>query len=166
MQINFSSEESYSILHYTEAETSKVSCRKDSSELKIAADLASQFYWRTFIKEKINIARLKGKLFMENARYHLLLDNDKKNAIGCRPLVHWSSPDSEKLLRTLSKMGINATVEHRSSDTESQTICVVHTQDPYKALIEIGTTSTVITTAEENVASLIYKAVDNILDLI
>lgn len=100
---------------------------------------------------------------MENARHHLFLCNDPKHSLRNSPLVHWGLPDSEKLLAALSKVGINASLESISG-TESETVCIVHTQDPCKALIEIGTTRTVITTADENVASLIYKAVDNILD--
>ncbi|XP_061352892.1 uncharacterized protein LOC133297719 isoform X2 [Gastrolobium bilobum] len=164
MRISFSSEKPFSVLYYAEGETLKVAYRKDSSELKIATDLASQFYWITFKKEEINIARLKGDLLMENARHHLLLDNEKKNSLRNRPLIHWGLPDSEKLLGALSKVGINASMEHSMSDAESQTVCKVHTQDPYKALIEIGTTGTIITTADDNVASLIYKAVSSILD--
>lgn len=164
MQIRFSCEKSSSVLYYTEAETLKVSCQKDISQSKIAADLASQFYWKTFKNEGINIASLKGKLLMENASHYLFLDNDKKSSSRNRSLVHGALPDSEKLLAALSKVGINASMEHGMDDAESQTVCIVHTEDPYKALIEIGTTSTIITTADGNVASLINKAIDNILD--
>ncbi|CAL0326246.1 unnamed protein product [Lupinus luteus] len=160
LQINFPIEKPFSVLHYTEAETLKVSCQKNSSELKIAKDLASHLYRITFKNQQIQICRLKGELFMENARYHLLPDNDPKHSLS-RPLVHCSLPDSEKLLAALSKVGINASLEP-ISETESQTVCILHTHDPCKALIEIGTTSTVITTAGQNVASLIYKVVDNI----
>ncbi|XP_027341672.1 integrator complex subunit 9 [Abrus precatorius] len=162
--ISFSSEKSFSVLYYTEAETLKVSYRKDNLELKIASDLASQFYWKTFIKEEINIARLKGELLVENAKHHLLLDNNQNNSSRDRPLVHCGLPDSEKLLAALSNMGINASVENIVSDAKSQTRCIIHTHDPYKALIEIGTTRTIVTTADGNVASLIYKTLDNILD--
>ncbi|KAH1159561.1 hypothetical protein AAZX31_11G180000 [Glycine max] len=166
LHINFSSEKkSFSVLYYTEAETLKVPYRKDSSELKIATDLASHFYWKTFKKEEINIAKLKGELLMENGRHHLLFDNDNKNSLSNnRSLVHWGLPDSEKLMAALSKMGISGNIQHGVSDAKSQTVCIVHIQDPYKASIEIGTTSTIITTADENVAAFIYKIVDNILD--
>ncbi|KAE9584806.1 putative KH-domain/beta-lactamase-domain protein, archaea [Lupinus albus] len=160
LQVNFPSEKSFSVLHYTEAETLKVSCPKNSSELKIAKDLSSQLYRITFKNQQLQICRLKGELFMENSRYHLLPDTDPKHSLS-RPLVCCGLPDSEKLLAALSKVGINASLEP-ISDTESQTVCILHTQDPCKALIEIGTTSAVITTADENVASLIYKVVDTI----
>ncbi|TKY49683.1 Integrator complex subunit 9 [Spatholobus suberectus] len=164
LQINFSSAKSFPVLYYTEAETLKVPYQKGSLELKIATDLASQFYWKTFKKEEINITKLKGELLMENARHHLLLDNDNQSSMRNRSLVHCGLPDSEKLMAALSKMGIGGVIQHGMSDAKSQTLCIIHIQDPYKALIEIGTTSTIITTADDNVASLIYKIVDNILD--
>ncbi|KAK7359329.1 hypothetical protein VNO77_01284 [Canavalia gladiata] len=162
----FSSEMSFSVLYYTEAETLKVSYRKKGLELKIATDLASQFYWKTFKKEEINIARLKGELLVENAKHLLLQDNDKKNSSRNRLLVHWGLPDSEKLVGALANLGISALLEHGKSDAKSQTVCTVQLREPYKALIEIGTTSTSITTDDENVASLIYKTLDNILDAV
>lgn len=161
LRINLSSEKSSSVLYYTEAETLKVPYRKNSSELKVSTDLASQFYWKTLKKEEINITRLKGELLMENARHRLVLDNDNKKSL--RSLVHCGLPDSEKLMASLSKMGIGGVIEHATIDAKSQTVRIIHIQDPCKALIEIGNTSTIITTADENVA-LIYKIVDNILD--
>ncbi|KAK7401332.1 hypothetical protein VNO78_12728 [Psophocarpus tetragonolobus] len=159
LQINFSSDQSFSVLYYTEAETLKVPYRRDSSELKIATDLASQFYWKMFKKEEINVTKLKGELLMENSRHHLLLNNDNKTSLGS--LIHRSLPDSEKLMAALSKMSISGVVRHDMGDAKS---LVIDIQDPYKALIEIGLTSTTITTADQNVASSIYKIVDNILD--
>jgi len=101
---------------------------------------------------------------MENARHHLLLENDNKNSSSNnKSLEHWGLPDSEKLMAALSRMGISGNIEHGTSDTKSQTACIIHIQDPYKASIEIGTTGTIITTANENVASSIYKIIDNIL---
>jgi integrator complex subunit 9 len=149
-------------LYYTEAETLKVSSQKDSSDLKIAADLASQFYWKTFKKEGINVTRLKGNLLMENGRHHL--DNNKKTSKSTSSLVRCGLADYNKLLPALSEMGINASMELVKDDADSQNVCLVHTEEPYKALIEIGNTSTVIKTADANVASIHYKAIDNILD--
>ncbi|ESW32006.1 hypothetical protein PHAVU_002G285400 [Phaseolus vulgaris] len=163
LQTNLSSENSFSVLYYTEAETLKVPYRKHSSEIKIATDLASHFYWKTFKKEEINITKLKGELLMENGRHHLLLENDNKNSSSNKSLEHLGLPDSEKLMAALSKMGISGNIEHGMSDAKSQTACTIHIHDPYKASIEIGTTGTIITTADENVASSIYKIIDNIL---
>ncbi|KAK2450551.1 integrator complex subunit [Trifolium repens] len=162
LKTSFSCEKSFSVLYYTEAETLKVSSQKDSSDLKIAADLASQFYWKTFKKEGINVTRLKGNLLMENGRHHL--DNNKKTSKSTRSLVRCGLADYNKLLPALSEMGINASMELVKDDVESHNVCVVHTEEPYKALIEIGNTSTVIKTADANVASIHYKAIDNILD--
>jgi len=191
--MSFSCEKSFSVSYYTEAETLKVPCQKESSELKmsfpyessfsvsyytkaeflkvpcqkeISEYLASQFYWKTFRKEGINVTKLKGKLLMENGRHHLLLDDDKKTSLRNSSLVRCGLTDYHKLIPELSKMGINASMELVKDDVESQNVCLVHTEEPYKALIEIGKTSTVITTAESdaNVASILYKAIDNILD--
>ncbi|WJX88274.1 non-specific serine/threonine protein kinase [Trifolium repens] len=162
LKTSFSCEKSFSVLYYTEAETLKVSSQKDSSDLKIAADLASQFYWKTFKKEGINVTRLKGNLLMENGRHHL--DNNKKTSKSTSSLVRCGLADYNKLLPALSEMGINASMELVKEDVESQNVCVVHTEEPYKALIEIGNTSTVIKTADANVASIHYKAIDKILD--
>jgi integrator complex subunit 9 len=115
-----------------------VSSQKDSSDLKIAADLASQFYWKTFKKEGINVTRLKGNLLMENGRHHL--DNNKKTSKSTNSLVRCGLADYNKLLPALSEMGINASMELVKDDVESQNVCVVHTEEPYKALIEIGNT--------------------------
>lgn len=156
--MRFPCENSFSVLYYTEAETLKVSYPKDNPELKIATDLVS------LKNEGINIARLKGKLLMENGRHHLLLDNDKITSSRHSSLVHCGLPDSEKLLAALSKIGVNAYMELGMDDAESKNVCIVHTEDPYKALIEIGTTSTIITSADANVASIIFKAIDNILN--
>lgn len=100
---------------------------------------------------------------MENGRHHLLLENDNKNSSSNKSLEHLGLPDSEKLMAALSKMGISGNIEHGMSDAKSQTACTIHIHDPYKASIEIGTTGTIITTADENVASSIYKIIDNIL---
>ena len=101
---------------------------------------------------------------MEHAEHHLFLGDEQENSSKNRTLLHWGSLDLEKLLAALSKMGINSSVEDGKRDAESQTACVVHIQDPHRALIEVGTRSTIITAANENVASLIYEAIDNILD--
>lgn len=164
LKTSFTNEKSFSVLYYTEAETLKVSRQKDNSEIKIAADLASQFYWKTFKKEEINVTRLKGKLLVENGRHHLFLDNDKKTSSGNSSLLRCGLLDSNKFLAALSKMGINASMERGTNDAGSTNVCIIHTEEPYKALIEIGNTSTAITTVDDSIASILYKAIDNILD--
>lgn len=163
-RISFSSTNSFSVSHYTEGETLKVSCKKDNSEIKIATDLASKFHWKKLKKQDIDISRLKGELFMEKAKHHLFMGGKQENSLHSRPLLHWGSPDLGKLLGALSKLGINATLEHCMSNTESQKTCILRVQDPHRALIEIGATNTVITAANKNVASIIFEAIDSILD--
>ncbi|KAF7836168.1 integrator complex subunit 9 [Senna tora] len=162
--ISFSSANSFSVSHYHEGQTLRVPCQKGNTKLKISADLASKFHWKKLEKEDINISRLKGELCMRNAKHHLLLGNDQENSSNNRPMLHWGSPDLGKLLDALSKMGIKATPEHDMSNTEPQNACRLHVQDPHRALIEVGETNTVITAANENVASLIFNVIDSILD--
>ncbi|MED6205684.1 hypothetical protein PIB30_019983 [Stylosanthes scabra] len=152
--ISFPSEKFRSVLFYTEGETSKVLC-KDGLELKIPATPASNFYWNAFKEQEISLARLNGELVVENGRYRLLLDNNEKNSNGRTNLV----PDLEKLLAAFTNLGINASVEHQKMNIP----CVIHTHEPYKAVMEIGTSGVVITTSAENVASHLYKALDSVL---
>ncbi|XP_028788858.1 integrator complex subunit 9 isoform X2 [Neltuma alba] len=163
-QISFSSANSFTTSYYTEGKTLRVPCQKDNIELKIATDLASQFHWKKLKEGDINISRLKGELFLENAKHHLLLQNEQEDSSKRRPLLHWGSPDMGRLLTALSKLGINATLERVKSNTESQSTCILHVQDPHRALIQVGATSTVITAANENVANLIFEAIDSIMD--
>ncbi len=60
-------------------------------------------------------------------------------------------------------MGINGSVEQGADNGKSEQTCIVHVHEPKKALIEIGT-STVISAVDENLASQIFEAIDNILD--
>lgn len=163
-QISLSSANSFSISHYAEGVTLRVPCQNDNSEFQISTDLASKFHFKKLKKEDINISRLKGELFMEKAKHHLQLGNELGNSSSNRPLLHWGSPDIGKLLTALSKLGINATLEHDMSNTESQNTCRLHVQDPHRALIEVSETDTVVAAANEDVASLIFDAVDSILD--
>lgn len=142
----------------------RVPCLKDNIELKIATDLASQFHWKNLSNEDINVSRLKGELFLENGKHHLFLRDEEENSKKQRPLLHWGSPDIGRFLTALSKLGINATLEYVKSNNESQTTCVLHVQDPHRALIEVGATSTFITAANENVAKLIFEVIDSIMD--
>lgn len=163
-RISFSSASSFTVSHYTEGKTLRVPCQKDNTELKIATDLASQFQWKKLKKEDINISRLKGELFLENAKHHLFLQNQQEDSSKNRPLLHWGSPDMGRLLTALSKLGINTTLEHVTSNTEPHSTCVLHVQEPHRASIEVGATCTVITAANEDVASLIFEAIDSIMD--
>ncbi|KAJ7949326.1 Integrator complex subunit 9 [Quillaja saponaria] len=162
-QISLSNAKSFSVFHYTEDDTLHVPCQKDSSVFEIATDLASQFHWKKLMQENFNISRLKGELSIDHGKYHLLVGKEQGSSSKHSSLLHWGSPDVQKLLAALSKMGINGSLEQGISDTESETVHVVHVQD-YKGLIKVGTRSTVISAADESLASLIFEAVDSVLD--
>ena len=134
---------------------------KLNSELDIATELASQLNWIKLKHENINIARLEGELSVEQGKHRLLPGNERVNSSQNRLLLHWGSVNLESLVTALRKMGINASVEQGTSGTESE--CFVRVE-PNKALIEINATGTVISTADEKLASLIFEAIRSSLD--
>ncbi|KAG6679845.1 hypothetical protein I3842_13G011400 [Carya illinoinensis] len=165
-KVRFTNVNPFSVFHYSENKTLIIPSLKDSSELEIATDLAFQFQWRNLKHENMNITRLKGELHVAHGKHWLHSGNkpSKSNSSKSRPLLHWGTPDLETLLSILSKMGINASVEQGVGVEGSKKACIVHVHDPKKALIEIGDTGTVISAVDENLASLIFEAMDSILD--
>ncbi|KAK2985427.1 hypothetical protein RJ640_006065 [Escallonia rubra] len=83
-----------------------------------------------------------------------------------RPLLHWGAMDLESLLAALQKMGIEGSVEQGMSDAGSEIASVLHIFEPSKALIEVKATTTVSSTSDESLASLISEAVNTILNSI
>ncbi|VVA28907.1 PREDICTED: integrator complex subunit [Prunus dulcis] len=148
---------SCSTFHYCVNETLHIPSLKDNSELEIATDLASQFNWRNLKQENINMTRLKGELCVDHGRQRLSTGNQESSE--SRPLVHWGSTDLEKLLVVLSNRGIKATLGD-AFGSESESASLVHVHDPNQALIEVRTTSTVISTADESLASIIFEAIE------
>ncbi|KAL5829590.1 hypothetical protein ACOSQ3_019058 [Xanthoceras sorbifolium] len=162
--VRFSNINSFSVSHYFENETLHIPSLKGSPELEITTDLASQLNWRNLEQRKLNITRLKGELLIEQGKHRLLSRNEQASSSQNRPFLHWGSPDPEDLLAVLSKMGINGHVERGMRDAESDEACIVHVQDPNKALIEVRATGTVISAADENLASRIFEAVVDVLE--
>ncbi|XP_021833198.1 uncharacterized protein LOC110773011 isoform X2 [Prunus avium] len=113
------------------------------------------------VLENINMTRLKGELCVDQGRQQLSTGNQESSE--SRPLVHWGSPDLEKLLVVLSNRGIKATLSD-AFGSESESASLVHVHDPNQALIEVRTTSTVISTADESLASIIFEAIGSVLD--
>ncbi|KAL5762562.1 hypothetical protein ACOSP7_018826 [Xanthoceras sorbifolium] len=138
--VRFSNINSFSVSHYFENETLHIPSLKGSPELKITTDLASQLNWRNLEQRKLNITRLKGELLIEQGKHRLLSRNEQASSSQNRPFLHWGSPHPEDLLAVLSKMGINGHVERGMRDAESDEACIVHVQDPNKALIEVRAT--------------------------
>ncbi|ONI20739.1 hypothetical protein PRUPE_2G031500 [Prunus persica] len=160
-QISSLKSNSCSTFHYCVNETLRIPSLKDNSELEIATDLASQFNWRNLKQENINMTRLKGELCVDHGRQRLSTGNQESSE--SRPLVHWGSTDLEKLLVVLSNRGIKATLGD-AFGSESESASLVHVHDPNQALIEVRTTSTVISTADESLASIIFEAIGSVLD--
>ncbi|XP_024041486.1 integrator complex subunit 9 homolog isoform X2 [Citrus clementina] len=162
--VSFSDVTSFSVSHYSENETIHIPSLKESAELEIAADIASKFQWRMLKQKKMNITRLKGRLFVNHGKHQLLPENEPGGSSQTRPFLHWGSPDPENLLAELSKMGINGSVERCMTDAESEDGFTVKVQDPEKSMIEVRAAVTVISAADKNLASPIVKAMENILE--
>ncbi|KAL6981129.1 non-specific serine,threonine protein kinase [Sarracenia purpurea var. burkii] len=111
----------------------------------------------------MHIAKLKGELSVENSKHRLVCGNDQVVASSeSRMLLHWGSVNLQNLLSALQDIGINPCVERGMSDTESEYI--VRVLEPKRALIEINAAGTVISTADEKLASLIYEVICKSLD--
>ncbi|KAA8519166.1 hypothetical protein F0562_013422 [Nyssa sinensis] len=158
------STDSFSFIHYSENGTLRLPSFKDYAELDIAIDLASQLCWTKFKLENMNMARLKGELFIKQSKHRLLPGEEQVVSLRCRPLLHWGMRDLDNLLTALQKMGINGSVEQSKSGADSENASIVHIVEPSNALIEVNATSSVISTADENLASLVTQAICSSLD--
>ncbi|OMO75685.1 hypothetical protein CCACVL1_16109 [Corchorus capsularis] len=157
------SEENTIFLYSENDETLCIPSPKESTSIEIATDLASGFQWKMLEEE--NITRLEGELFMDHGKHRLLSRSQPADSNQQRPLLHWGSPDLKRLLTELSKMGINGTIKQVMDDAESVSAAgIVDIHDPKKALINVQETGTVIISADENLASDIVKAIENVLD--
>ncbi|GAB4827838.1 hypothetical protein Ancab_034723 [Ancistrocladus abbreviatus] len=151
-----------SFLNYSENETLRVPSLKCSSELEIATHLASEFRWRKLRQVDVTITRLKGELLMDHGKQRLLPGNESMDSSQSRPLLHWGSLELETLLTSLQKMGINGSVE--AAGDESGGCFQVHVTEPGKALIEVQPKHTIVSAADEHLGSVIFEAIDSILD--
>lgn len=162
--VSFSEVTSFSVSHYSENETIHIPSLKESTELEIAADIASKFQWRMLKQKKLNITRLKGRLFVNCGKHQLLSENEREGSSQTGSFLHWGSPDPENLLAELSNMGINGSVERCTTDAESEEGFTVKVQDPQRSLIEVRAAVSVISAADKNLASRIVQAMENILE--
>lgn len=161
MKISFPKSMPFLVLPYTENETLSIR-RLKSSELEIPMDLATQFNFKKLKQEHISVTRLKGELIVGHGKHHLLSRN-KPAELKCRHIMYWGSPDVESLLAALSKMGIKGTIGGSMMDADSESVSTVQIHEPNRACIEIRATSTVITAADENLASHISVAISSVL---
>ena len=153
--------ESLPCLFYTENETFRLPSSKNVSQLNIAADLASKL---TFLKinEDLTISRLKGELFVYQGKHYLSAEEHPEFS-DMRPLVHWGKVDLNSLLFALEKSGVKGSIEKVNIE-DGHASNVLHVFEPANALIQVQETSTVISTCDESLASLISDAVHSILN--
>ncbi|GKU91295.1 hypothetical protein SLEP1_g5194 [Rubroshorea leprosula] len=158
--------ESNKIYLYHENEMLCIPRMNHSTEIEIVTDLAYTFKVKSWKQE--SMSRLRGELFMEHGKYRLLSGSKTANSQQQRLLLHWGSPDLEKLLTELSKKGIDGSIKQVNGgaidgaepENPATTLLVHH---PSKALIEVREACTVITAADENLASQISDAMDSVL---
>ncbi|PON58150.1 Integrator complex subunit [Trema orientale] len=151
----------FSVLHYSENETLLISSLK-SSEVELPMELATQFHFKKLKQEHISVARLKGELLVGNSK-HQLISGSKQADQKCRPVLCWGSPDIETLLAVLSERGIKGTVGGGTMDSKFENVSVVHVHEPNRACIEIRVTTSVVTAADEDLASQISDAICSVL---
>ncbi|XP_074368940.1 uncharacterized protein LOC141708970 [Apium graveolens] len=157
---------SMSLKYFSGKETSWIPELKTTSELQIATDLTLQFQWKKLNNKETSIARMNGQLLSEHGKQRLIFQKDQEASSHAKSLMHWGKLDRKKLLASLQKMGINGFVEQENIDTESENPAIIHISEPGKALIEMKGTNIVISTDDEDLASLIHKVICSNLDCI
>lgn len=153
-----------SLKYFSGEETSCIAKFRTTSKLDIATDLTLQLLWKELKHNETSSARLKGQLLLEHGKQRLIFQNDQEDSMHAKSLLRWGKLDLNNLLESLKKMGINGYVEQENIDTESETPTIMHISEPRKALIEMKGTDTVISTDDEDLASLLGKAICSSLD--
>ncbi|KAL3729052.1 hypothetical protein ACJRO7_033623 [Eucalyptus globulus] len=143
--------------------TLKLPTLKEDLELEITADLISQLRWKNLNDQNLSITRVKGNLVMRETRRRILPSSEPSCSKSEPPLL-WGAPDLQWLLGCLSEMGIGGSLQEDSVTDGSSDACIVCIDTPSEALLEIRSTSTLISAANEELAFLIRDAVDSILD--
>ncbi|KZV47295.1 hypothetical protein F511_07718 [Dorcoceras hygrometricum] len=149
----------FSLQFYSKSNTLQIPNMKEDTELDISIELASRLHYTTL--EGIDVSRLKGELIVEQGR-HRLYPWDEHASSPTRPVTHcFGRVDLNALLIALQKVGLNATIV---DDAESDGVRVLHVSEPAEARVEVTEAQTLISTGNENLASLISKVVCSILD--
>ncbi|KAL0375524.1 UNVERIFIED_CONTAM: hypothetical protein Scaly_0670000 [Sesamum calycinum] len=156
----------FSFNYYSEDKTVHIPYMKEDSELDIAVELACQLQYTTLKQQDMNISRLKGELMIEHGRYRLHLGNDEQVSSQPRPLVHFGRIDLNNLLTALQKLGMNTTLEEVTGAAGSHEASRIRVSEPSKAMIEVMEAQTVISAADENIASVISQVISGVLDCI
>lgn len=151
---------SSSYLYYSEGETLSIPSLRDDFEADLSTDLAFQLRPRRTSQENIAVARFKGELLVSQGK-HLLFSAPEPVDFPKGHLLHWGSIDQNRLLPALQEKGINGCLDS-SSITDSASL--IYINKPSRALIEISTAGTIISAADEALASLIFEVVNSVLD--
>ncbi|KAM7476809.1 hypothetical protein LguiB_024052 [Lonicera macranthoides] len=152
------------LAHFTENETLRIPSLNNCSELEIAAELASQLSWIKLKKGDTKFARLKGELLIESGRQRLVPQSEQLDPSKPRPLLYWGTLNSGSLLTALQKMGVNVSIGRGDGDSGSGNNWFLRISEPNVALIEVNERNTVISTDDENLASLICEAISSTLN--
>ncbi|PIN23487.1 putative cleavage and polyadenylation specificity factor (CPSF subunit) [Handroanthus impetiginosus] len=160
------SETSFPFSYYSENKTLHIPYAKEDSELDIEIELACRLQYMTLKQKDMNVSRLKGELVVERGSYRLSLGNDKLMSSQTGPVLYFGKIDLNGFLMELQKKGMKFTVDEVKGDRGSHKAYLVHVLEPGEALIELREAQTLISTADENLASLISQAVCGVLDCI
>ncbi|XP_058107040.1 uncharacterized protein LOC131250767 [Magnolia sinica] len=161
MQLHTTNTNSTQFLYYSVNDTLRVPSLRDDYEADLATDLAFQLQPRRTRQENIAVARLKGELVVSHGR-HLLVSAKETSGLSQPQLLHWGTVDPNLLVLALQEKSINGSLDSDGGGTDGA--CFVRVEEPSKALIEIGTTRTVICTSDETLAAYIFDAVSSVLD--
>lgn len=160
MQVQAASVSSPSCLYYYEGETLVIPSLRLDFEADLSTDLAFQLQPRRTSQENIAVARFRGELLVSQGK-HLLVSAMEPVEFQQGQLLHWGSIDQNRLLQALQEKGINGSLDNRSI-TDSPSL--IYIDKPSRALIQISATGTIISAADEALASLIFEAVNSVLD--
>ncbi|XP_077241662.1 integrator complex subunit [Tasmannia lanceolata] len=152
---------SSSFLYYSENETLRVPSLMDDFEAGLGTDLAFQLQPRRMQQENMALARLKGELRLSLGK-HFLVSSKEPIDYSHTQLLYWGTVDPNRLITDLNKKGIKAFVDKDGSVAENA--CLIHIDGTKRAIIEISSTRTVISTADETLAADIFETVSGVLD--
>ncbi|XP_042512593.1 integrator complex subunit 9 [Macadamia integrifolia] len=168
---------SCSFIYYSENEIVRVPTVTDDFEVDLATDLAFQLQPRRMKQGNMAIARLKGKLHVYHGKYFLVSERELIDFSQSRmlqqyctgsekgTLLQWGLLDPKLLLLVLQEKGIAGLVDE-DRNTREHNACFLRIYEPKDALIEITPTQTVISTADETLASTLFEAINNFLESI
>lgn len=145
----------FSLVHYTLNETLRIP-NPSNYETNMETDLALKLKPRRMEQENMAIARLGGKVCIDNGKYVLVTTKESIDPSKMSNPAHWVSPNPNLALKALHERGINGSISQDRSFLE------IH--EPKKALIEFHSTETVVSTDEETFANLILGTLCSVLD--